>query len=371
MLAIALIALGIVLPALLALERLAPRLGLLDHPRGHKTHAQPTPVVGGLAIAIGLFFTWPLSATVDPGLWIGAGCVSLVALGVLDDRHDVGARAKLAAQAIIVTLVFLFDGGVLRNLGELLPGVAVGLAWFSLPLTVFAMLGMINAINMLDGVDGLAGKVALAAFGWFAVSAWLIGDTQMLASSLVIATALAVFLAFNAPLPGRRCARVFMGDTGSMLLGFLLTWTAIEITQRPGGIPPVTALWICALPILDTTAVTVRRIALGRPPMAAGRDHLHHLLRARGASAGRTALAEAGIGAAAGLVGVCGWRLGAADWVMFALFVIGALAYIGLFHAAWDAQEAAQGAVAPEAPADAGERAIRDTVSPSPDGQRV
>jgi len=329
----------ITLVALLVLERAAPRLGLLDRPGGHKTHALPTPVIGGLGMALGLFLTWTLSSQIEPGVWIASGGLALVLLGVHDDRHGVRARRKLIAQALIVTAVLVLDGGVIRTLGELVPGRPLGLAMFSLPLTVFAMLGLINAVNMLDGIDGLAGKVCLVAFGWFAAGAAIIGSASLLASALAIVAVLVVFLAFNARLPGRASARMFMGDTGSMLLGYLLTWMAIEITHRPGGaLPPIAALWICALPILDTTAVTIRRLSLGLPPMAAGRDHLHHLLRARGLSVGRTALAEAGIGAACGLAGVGGWLLGTPDWVMFGLFGLFALAYIGVFQAAWDRQ---------------------------------
>lgn len=337
MLASTLICAAITLVALLVLERSAPRLGLLDRPGGHKTHSAPTPVIGGLGMALGLFATWATSSQIDPGVWVASGGLALVLLGVHDDRHGIRARRKLVAQALIVTAVLILDGGVIRTLGELIPGRPLGLAFFALPLSVFAMLGLINAVNMLDGIDGLAGKVCLVAFAWFAACAVLIGSRSLLAGSLAIVAALAVFLAFNCRLPGRARARMFMGDTGSMLLGYLLTWMAIDITHRPGGaIPPITALWICALPILDTTAVTMRRLSLGLPPMAAGRDHLHHLLRAKGLSVGQTALAEAVLGAACGLAGVSGWLLGVADWAMFGLFGLSALAYVGIFQSAWD-----------------------------------
>lgn len=327
--------LGVTLAALVLLESSAPRLGLLDHPGGHKTHGHATPVVGGLAMAIGLIAVAAFSERIAFGTWITVGAVCLVVLGVADDRHPLRARPKLAAQAAIVTFAFALDGGLLTDLGHLLPDGSLKLGTLALPFTLFALLGLINAMNMLDGVDGLAGKVAFVAFAWFAICALLTGDAQVLLNTLAILGALVAFLAFNMRLPGRARARVFMGDTGSMLLGYLLTWVAIDSTQGTGMIPPVTALWICALPILDTTAVTVRRLMLGHPPMRAARDHLHHLLAASGLGPARIAASEALLGLVFGLIGVTGHLLGAAQGAMFALFVGTAVLYVLIFVRVW------------------------------------
>ncbi len=331
----ALVCLVTTLVALLCLRLHAPRLGLVEWPHGHRTHDQPTPVVGGIGMAAGLFVTWLVSDAIEPGAPSALGALGLVAIGLWDDRHGLPARRKFAAQATVVTIALAFDGDLLRSLGELLPGTGIHFAWTALPFTVFAVLGLINAINMLDGLDGLAGKVALTAFGWLAACMWMVGGSGRLTSNLTIIGAIAVFLLFNARFPWRARAHLFMGDTGSMLLGYLLAIEAIDATQRAPGIPPVTALWICALPILDTLSVTAQRIRDGRSPMAAGRDHLHHLLRAHGLSVGTVALAEMAIAALLGLVGVAGWRLGVSEWVMFASFVVTCLAYHRACRLAW------------------------------------
>lgn len=128
---------------------------------------------------------------------------------------------------------------------------------------------------------------------------------------------------------------MFMGDTGSMLLGYLLAVAAIDATQRARGIPPVTALWICALPIVDTLSVAIQRIRDGRSPMAAGRDHLHHLLRAYQVPVGKVALVEGAIAALLGLAGVTGWRLGVPEWIMFASLLALGVAWHLASASAW------------------------------------
>jgi len=336
----ALVCLATTLIALIYTKRVAAGLGLIEHPHGHRTHDLPTPVVGGIGMAAGLFITWLATDMREPGVSIGLGAFGLVVVGLWDDRYGLPARRKFAAQAAVVTIALYFDGDLLRSLGGLLPGVEIRLAAVALPFTVFAVLGLINAVNMLDGLDGLAGKVVISAFGWLAACMWMVGGFARLTGNLAIIGAIFAFLLFNARFPGRARALMFMGDTGSMLLGYLLAVAMIDATQRAPGIPPVTALWICALPILDTLSVTARRLREGRPPMAAGRDHLHHLLRARGMSVARVALLETALAAAMGLAGVTGWRLGVPDWIMFAGFIVAGLTYHHAIRIAWQRRRA-------------------------------
>jgi len=335
MLLAALVCLAITVAALIFAMALAPRCGLIAHPRGHCTHDVPTPVVGGIGMAIGLFATWLVADMRNPEMPIALGALGLILIGIHDDRVGLPARRKLLAQAAVVAIALFFDGDLLYSLGELLPGVQVRLAVLALPFTVFAVLGVINAVNMIDGLDGLAGKVMLSSFGWLAASMWMVGGMTRLTSNLAIIGALLAFLMFNARIPGRPRALMFMGDTGSMLLGYLLAVAAIDATQRARGIPPVTALWICALPIVDTLSVAIQRIRDGRSPMAAGRDHLHHLLRAYQVPVGKVALVEGAIAALLGLAGVTGWRLGVPEWIMFASLLALGVAWHLASASAW------------------------------------
>ncbi|MEB2351037.1 MAG: MraY family glycosyltransferase [Burkholderiaceae bacterium] len=224
------------LAALGCLKRFAPHLGLLEHPRGHRTHELPTPVVGGVGMAAGLFVTWLAPNPVEPSAAVTVGALGLVLIGVHDDRRVLRARAKFLAQFCVVTAAAAFGGDLLRTSGKLLRGIELRLAMLALPFTVFAVLGLINAVNMLDGLDGLAGTIALVAFGWLAACMWMVEGTNRLGGNLAIFGAISVFLLFNARLPGRPRALMFMGDTGSMLLGYLLAIAAIAAATGLAGV---------------------------------------------------------------------------------------------------------------------------------------
>ncbi|MCO5101731.1 MAG: undecaprenyl/decaprenyl-phosphate alpha-N-acetylglucosaminyl 1-phosphate transferase [Burkholderiaceae bacterium] len=329
--------------ALLFLERNASRLGLMEKPGGHRTHLDPTPVVGGIGMALGMLLSWGAWRELNPGPWIIVGAFALLSLGLVDDRFGIGPRAKFVLQSAIAGIALALDNNLLLTLGELLPGhhFSFGFA-AALGFTVFAAAGVINGMNMLDGLDGLAGSIALVAVAWFSFAAWWIGDLPMMLGQLSIAGAIAGFLLFNARIPGRARARLFMGDAGSMVLGFLLAWIAIDLSQRPGGLPPVVALWICAMPVIDTIAVMAKRKRKKCPLMSAGRDHLHHLLVNTGMSVRSTAAFEALIGAIAGGLGVTMWLIDFAHWQMFAAFLAAACAYLYLFLAGWNAHRASE-----------------------------
>lgn len=291
-----------------------------------------------MVIGVLLSWAWVLGREAQPGNWIAIGVVALLVIGVVDDRFGIAAGTKFALQAAIASFTLALDGSLVYALGELLPSHDVHMAAVgALALTVFGAVGLINGMNMLDGIDGLAGAVALVAFGWFSVIAWHLDAAIAMSWPLSIAGAIVAFLLFNARLPGRARARVFMGDAGSMVLGFLLAWVAIHLSQRPLGMPAAVALWICALPILDTTAVMAKRQRERRPLMSAGRDHFHHLLLAARVPVPAVAIAESLLGALAGGVGIALWQLGFADWQICALFLAAAAVYLNLVRAGWKA----------------------------------
>lgn len=267
------------------LIRFAGRLGLVDHPVGRKDHAAPIPVVGGIAmwfgLAGGLLIAGPIAAA-SLGL-LGAGAL-LVLLGALDDRLDLSWRFRILAQVMAAAVLASLGGVELQRLGFADPPWSLTLGWLSLPITVFAVVGLINAVNMVDGVDGLAGTLVFSSLIMMA----LIGADRLpqLAIQLMVASAaVLVFLSFNLRLPGRARALTFMGNSGSALLGLLLAWAAIRLTHDEGSqITPALAPWLVALPILDCLALIARRLSERRSPFAADRRHFHHLLIDRGCS---------------------------------------------------------------------------------------
>jgi UDP-GlcNAc:undecaprenyl-phosphate GlcNAc-1-phosphate transferase len=168
--------------------------------------------------------------------------------------------------------------------------------------------------------------------GFFAFFAWQAPDPNAFKLLVVLMGAVVGFLFFNAPhaLRGRR--RVFMGDTGSLVLGFIVAWFTIELSQRASGnVPPVLMLWVVGVVLFDVFTVTVRRILRRRDPAAPDRAHLHHLLLRRGHSPQRTVALIVGANLAIGLAGTVAWQLGVSEPMLFLAFMLLGLAYLAAF----------------------------------------
>lgn len=300
---------------------LARRIGLLDLPGGHRSHAAPVPLVGGVAMFCGFMFgVLLLDESLHAWRALFAASALLVITGVLDDFRELEPSARFAAQ-ILAALMMAFWGGVqLHDLGDLVGPTLVALGTFGPALTVFAVVGVINAFNMSDGADGLAGGIALGALGWLALAA-LLADSPALPLLLVLGAVTAAFLGFNLRYPGHPRASIFMGDAGSMFLGFTLAWFLVALSQGPARvIAPVSALWLVALPLFDTVCIMLRRLYRGRSPFLADRGHLHHLLGALGLPTGVAVAALLGASVLLGAVGLCAPLLGVSEHVLFFVF---------------------------------------------------
>lgn len=250
-----------------------------------------------------------------------AGALILVVVGVLDDFHELSAKQRFVAQISVGLLMTLGAGVVLDDFGYLISRHWVlSLGVLAVPATVFSTVGVINAVNMCDGIDGLAASLALVTVSALALVAWADGEVESFGALISLAAVMLAFLAFNLRHKGR--ALVYMGDAGSMFLGFVLAWFLIRFSQGEGRLlAPVTALWIFALPLIDTVAVMVRRILLGRSPFLADREHFHHLLLAVGFTPKQTLTLILLLAFAAAVVGLAGEYLGIAEHQMFLGFL--------------------------------------------------
>jgi UDP-GlcNAc:undecaprenyl-phosphate GlcNAc-1-phosphate transferase len=311
-----------------ALGGTAVRIGLIDHPGGRKRHDGAIPLIGGPAMFAGFGFgALILLDSLFPYRALFAALGLLVVVGVLDDLRDLEPSKKLLAQ--IVAALFMTSWGLvsITQLGNLFGFGPIGLREWGIPFTVICVLGIINAINMTDGVDGLAGGLAFVSAMFFGASAVLLGHSASASLLFVMAAAIAGFLLFNMRLPWQARAKIFMGDSGSMMLGLFLTWFSIELTQRGDErLPPIVAVWFLAVPILDMGLVTIKRLAKGVNPFRAGRDHLHYVLLVAGYSVPRSVGLMLGISILLASTGFIAWRAGVPEWVLFygfmALFVI-------------------------------------------------
>jgi UDP-GlcNAc:undecaprenyl-phosphate/decaprenyl-phosphate GlcNAc-1-phosphate transferase len=316
----ALLGFGLTLGLIRFLAPRAERYGLIDHPGGgRKDHGGTTPTVGGLAIVAGLALTALLAqfaGQVHPAFWAGLFLVALT--GTLDDLFDLQPAIKFAAQIAAALLMIYWGGLYLHSLGDLVSDQPLVLGHFAAPLTVFAVIGVVNAINLCDGADGLGGGLVFIAVFWIALMGAASANTVTLGLSLGLLGCIAAFLAFNLRTPWRARAAIFLGDAGSLSLGIALAWLTVDAAQpRSQLFPPVTAIWLVAIPISDTIVCMSRRLVKGQNPFRADRTHLHHILIDLGMPVGSAVALILLIAFVLAAAGVAGWALRVREHYMF------------------------------------------------------
>ena len=330
--------------------------GWVDAPDERKVHQGAIPLTGGLTVIIAVIAALVAAAVIWPQLigptfaglrlplqpWtravagLAAGLVICFLMGFWDDRFPLRPRYRLLTQVSAAGFAVV-AGNSLAMLGATFSPVPIGLSLFALPVTVIALTGLANAYNMADGLDGLCGGYALVALAAFAGCALYIDADASSAHAfrelapviLPFLGAVAGFLIYNLRHPWRQCASSFLGDAGSMSLGFLVGWIAVRLASgyEHASMPPVTALWIVALPLIDMFSCMIRRPFEGRPPMCADRRHLHHLLMDHGLSVRQTVWTLHALAAAAALGGIASWRLAVPPYFMFWGLVAAFVAY--------------------------------------------
>jgi UDP-GlcNAc:undecaprenyl-phosphate GlcNAc-1-phosphate transferase len=318
-----LLSLGLVLMLTPLAIRLARRWGFVAHPSGDRWHQRTTPMLGGVAIflaTIPVFTLLPQAggSNVLERFWaLVAGAVLIFALGLYDDVRGLAPAAKVLGQ-IVAACVLLLQFGPPGALNK------IPFALLTVPLIIIWVVGVTNAFNLLDNMDGLsagiAGIVALTIFLYNHIQ----GDRQTAVLALLVAGACGGFLVFNF-----NPARVFMGDCGSLLLGYVLS-SAVVLGAAKAPTELLVAVFVpvavMALPILDTTLVTVLRAANRRPISQGGRDHLSHRLVALGLNERQAVLILYLISAAAGSLAIGASYLG--PWMAVSLGGLLAIAVV-------------------------------------------
>lgn len=301
-----------------ALSASAEKLKLVDMPdNNRKSHTVPKPLVGGLGIVAGVLVAMVLFFPIAKYISLIISILMVLIMGAIDDRFDISFKIRLVVQvtATLITMNYfpgmhLYSFGNLFGFGEVTTGMLV------VPVTVFCALGVINAINMIDGLDGLAGSTSLIAFVAFAVLAWMNDMSSFMLLSLAFAGALAAFLRFN-----WYPSRLFMGDAGSMTLGFVLAFFAVELSQKPGGVvSPVAMLIVLAVPVTDTLTVMTKRVMSGKSPFSPDKTHFHHILRDMGFNHAGVVMIIIGISVLFSLFAIVATVMTVPDYVMFGLF---------------------------------------------------
>lgn len=315
-----------------AVKALAFKIGAVDKPNARKVHTRIMPRLGGLAIyaafAIGLFALLPfLPDAMLSGYdkrFIAAllsGGTIIVLIGALDDRFELSAKVKLLGQ-IAAACVVVFGFGIRISLlnipfGETIEPVA---EWLAIPLTILWIVGCTNAINLIDGLDGLAAGVSGIAIATILVMAVIMGSEPVMLLSAPLLGGIIGFLRYNF-----HPAKIFMGDSGSLFLGFSLATLSMLGFKQVTIVSFVTPLLIIGVPLSDTFFAIVRRVVNKRPIFEPDKGHLHHCLREIGFSHRGTVLIIYGIAAFFGATAIFMSTVvpsSSANWVTFVVIAV-------------------------------------------------
>jgi UDP-GlcNAc:undecaprenyl-phosphate GlcNAc-1-phosphate transferase len=257
----------------------------------------------------------------------------MVFIGALDDKFDLRVRVRIVGQVIIASLMIYGVGGYISNLGNLFGLGDVTLGPLGIIFTYLGIIVVINAYNMIDGIDGLIGSLSINTFTSIAILFIMSGQTDYLSYPLILATATLPYLIFNLGITERlfnkKTVKIFMGDAGSMFVGLSVIWLLTMGTQgEQASFRPVTALWICAIPLMDMLAIVVRRYKNGKSPFKPDRDHLHHILQRAGLSSSQTLFVISTVAAVMSFIGLAGEYFKVTDGIMLTGFVFMFACYV-------------------------------------------
>ncbi len=256
---------------------------LIDLPdRSRKFHKRPTPLVGGLSIFIALIISSKLYLDLNSlngympnfSYQLIIASIPLLLVFLIDDIMGLRPWFRLLIQ-ILLTIYMIFSTGIyLENVGDLFGLGIINLGIFSIPVTIFCVVGVMNAFNMIDGINGLCAGCAMLALMFIGFHSGFIYDSMLI---LIIGSMMG-FLIFNMRFFGLRRG-VFLGDSGSNLIGFWVAWIAIYCSQNVlYDVNPITLMWFVAIPLLDCVGLIFSRIKRRIPISSPGRDHIHHKL---------------------------------------------------------------------------------------------
>lgn len=265
-------------------KSVAIRIGAVDEPNARKVHDRVMPRMGGVAIYVAyalayiavVYFTDAVATNVGYALLLGGAII--VFTGVLDDLYDLSPKKKFVGQ-LLAAITAIYFGLRVQYISLPFLEEPLYVGWWGIPLTIIWIVGITNAVNLIDGLDGLASGVSgIAAFALFMVSV-SIGNTMLALISITLVGTIIGFLAFNF-----HPAKIFMGDSGSLFLGFFLsTFSLLELKQAT-FVSLVIPLLILAVPISDTLYAVIRRKLNKKPISVADKNHLHHRLLVVGLS---------------------------------------------------------------------------------------
>jgi UDP-GlcNAc:undecaprenyl-phosphate/decaprenyl-phosphate GlcNAc-1-phosphate transferase len=265
--------------------KLAFRIGAVDHPNYRKVHSSIMPRIGGLAIFGAFLVGYAILLPKDEhSIAILVGALIIIIVGFLDDMFEITAKAKLTGQLAAAVVVVTWGDLQIEFINLPLIG-QFDFGYLSIPITIIWIIGIANAINLLDGLDGLAAGVSTIALISIAVMAMIMGNIFVVATAAILAASSLGFLFFNF-----HPAKIFMGDTGSLFLGFMIAVLALLGFKNVAVVSLIIPVIMIGVPISDTFFAIVRRIRMKQAITTPDKSHLHHCLLRTGFSHRQTVL---------------------------------------------------------------------------------
>ena len=253
------------------IQKYAVTWGLVDIPNDRSAHINQTARGAGIGfyLAVVLVLTFFHLDLVLTYIWTFIAIFLVFAIGTLDDYKGTSPKVKFLV-LIVATILICFDDILINNLGIFF-GVDVSLGWFAIPFTVFAVVGFTNALNLIDGLDGLSATVSIVILSTFFFVGYVNNDLFLMSISAAFIISLLAFLIYN-----WYPASIFMGDSGSLTLGFVISILAIKSLDY---LPAISIFFVTAIPLFDTLIVMIRRKRNGRSMFVADSCHLHHIFK--------------------------------------------------------------------------------------------
>lgn len=266
--------------------KLAYKIGAVDYPNKRKVHQKVMPRLGGLAIYIAFLFgsMWFHEELSTYFLYVWLGSVMIICVGILDDKYGLSAKTKFCLQLAIA--IFVVVGGDIHiKLLDVPFGGKTNLGYLSIPVSVIWVVALMNAINLIDGLDGLAAGVSAIALSTISILAFSTGNIEVGVLSLILVCSILGFLKYNF-----YPAKIFMGDTGSLFLGYMIGVISLMNFKNVTFFSLIIPIVLLAVPIGDTFFAIIRRIVNNRPLSAPDKSHLHHCLLNLGYSHRKTVI---------------------------------------------------------------------------------
>lgn len=322
---------------LFLMRKVANRIGLVDKPNARKLHDGAIPLVGGISICLVLAQYLTFKPETIEHSWLYLLCIAMLTIvGAIDDKIDLSFKIRMGVQAALSIVMMKVAGIELHSLGNMFGIGEISLGWGGTLVTILAVIGAINAFNMVDGIDGLLGGLSIVSFGAIAFLLQVDSQHGLAYLCIVIIVAMLPYIFMNLGVLGRE-RKVFMGDAGSMMIGFTVIWLLLGVSQTEGTplMRPVTALWLIAVPLMDMAAIMIRRVRRGDSPFKPDREHLHHIFQRLGLGPRQTLVTICLIAAMYASFGIYGEATNIPEVTMFWLFIFCFAVYSVLLTYIW------------------------------------